>query len=255
MNKNTSLSSNDITQIEFYKIEEKLQKLNINMIFMKKNPKKIVKLNNDLKIEGNNNFYNLVSSLCTIGAFSYSSSNLGYGVSIGRYSSLATNIKIMGAHHFPEWISTSPHFYSEQYHDIDPLTTTHLERTKRNVCIGNDVWIGADVVLKSNITIGDGAIIASNSVVTKDVPPYMIVGGNPAKIIKARFSESIIEKLTNLKWWRFHKNDLTGLTFNQPLNFIDKLEQKIQSDNIIEYSPTIITKNDLLHSTIKNLPY
>ncbi len=91
-----------------------------------------------MKLEGHNNFYNSVLSLCTIGAFSYSSSNLNYGVSIGRYCSLASNIKIMGAHHFPEWISTSPHFYSEDYHDTDPALVTHNYRSRRNVTIGND---------------------------------------------------------------------------------------------------------------------
>ncbi|MGV0887381.1 CatB-related O-acetyltransferase [Acinetobacter venetianus] len=241
-----SIPSNEVTQIEFLKIEEHLQSLNINMFFLKKNPNKIIHLNNDLRIEGNNNFYSKVSSLCSIGAFSYSSSNLGYGISVGRYSSLATNIKIMGAHHFPEWISTSPHFYAKDYHSQDPLTVTHLQRTKRNVAIGNDVWIGADVVLKSHINIGDGAIIASNSVVTKDVPPYMIVGGNPAGIIRPRFSDDVIEILTSIKWWRFHKNDLKGLMFDKPYFFIDSLRERIESERLEEYSPPIFTKDDLV---------
>ncbi|WP_419819636.1 CatB-related O-acetyltransferase [Acinetobacter sp.] len=246
--------SNETTQIEFFKVEKLLQTLNINMLFLKRNPNRLINLNNDLRIEGHNNFYSNILNLCTIGAFSYSSSNLGYGVSIGRYSSLATNIKIMGAHHFPEWISTSPHFYAEDYHSTDPLKVTHLQRTKRNVTIGNDVWIGADVILKSNINIGDGAIIASNSVVTKDVAPYMIVGGNPARIIRPRFSDDIVEKLKTLKWWRFHKKDLKELMFDHPYFFIDSLREKIELVGLKEYTPPIFTKNDLLKSThIENI--
>ncbi|USA52082.1 CatB-related O-acetyltransferase [Acinetobacter sp. C32I] len=246
MNKHKYILSNETTQIEFFKIEKFLQKININMLFLKRNPHKLINLNNDLRIEGYNNFYSNILNLCTIGAFSYSSSNLGYGVSIGRYSSLAANIKIMGAHHFPEWISTSPHFYAESYHSVDPQMVTHIHRTKRNVTIGNDVWIGADVVLKSDINIGDGAIIASNSIVTKDVPPYMIVGGNPAKIIRPRFSDDIIEKLIDLKWWRFHKKDLKGLMFDEPYLFIDSLRENIELEKLKEYSPPSFTKDDLL---------
>lgn len=246
MNNEIFTLSNETTNVEFFKIEKSLSRLNINMFFLKKNPHKLITLNNDLKLEGHNNFYNSVLSLCTIGAFSYSSSNLNYGVSIGRYCSLASNIKIMGAHHFPEWISTSPHFYSEDYHDTDPALVTHNYRSRRNVTIGNDVWIGADVVLKNNITIGDGAIIASNSVITKNVEPYTIVGGNPAKLIRKRFEDTVIKELMHLKWWRFHKNDLKGLNFTAPSDFINNLEKRIYMEKLNEYHPPIFTKNDLL---------
>ena len=73
--------------------------------------------------------------------------------------------------------------------------------SKGSIVIGNDVWIGAQSILVSGIKIGDGAVIAANSVVTKDVPPYAIVGGSPAKVINYRFSEEIISELANLKWW------------------------------------------------------
>ncbi len=249
MNNEIFTLSYETTNVEFFKIEKCLSRLNINMFFLKKNPHKLITLNNDLKLEGHNNFYNSVLSLCTIGAFSYSSSNLNYGVSIGRYCSLASNIKIMGAHHFPEWISTSPHFYSEDYHDTDPALVTHNYRSRRNVTIGNDVWIGADVVLKNNITIGDGAIIASNSVITKNVEPYTIVGGNPAKLIRKRFEDTVIKELMRLKWWRFHNNDLKGLNFTDPSDFINNLEKRIYMEKLNEYHPPIFTKNDLLKAS------
>lgn len=112
------------------------------------------------------------------------------------------------------------------------------------------MWIGADVVIKSGINIGHGAIIASNSVITKDVPPYAIVGGAPAKIIKYRFTEEIIEKLMDLRWWRFQKDDLKGLMANKPQEFISSLYEKILLNKINEYHPEIITKEKILAYSI-----
>ena len=84
------------------------------------------------------------------------------------------------------------------------------ERTQQivNVKVGNDVWVGANSVIMPGITVGDGAIIGANAVVTKDVPPYAIVVGVPAKIIKYRFSEQIIGKLLNIKWWDFERDTI-----------------------------------------------
>lgn len=73
--------------------------------------------------------------------------------------------------------------------------------TKGDTVIGNDVWIGYDATIMPGVTVGHGAIIATKAVVTKDIPPYAIVGGNPAKVIKMRFSESKVEKLLALAWW------------------------------------------------------
>jgi carbonic anhydrase/acetyltransferase-like protein (isoleucine patch superfamily) len=73
--------------------------------------------------------------------------------------------------------------------------------TNRDVNIGNDVWIGSGVTIMSGITIGDGAVLSANACVVKNVPPYHIVGGNPAKFIKQRFDDDIIQLLMNLKWW------------------------------------------------------
>lgn len=90
--------------------------------------------------------------------------------------------------------------------------------------IGNDVWIGKNVLIKGGITIGDGAIIGMGSVVTKDVPPYSIVGGVPAKIIRKRFSQTEIDALLKIKWWNWDSNDIVNRRedFVKPGYFIEK---------------------------------
>ena len=77
--------------------------------------------------------------------------------------------------------------------------------------MGNDVWIGENAHIMSGVTIGDGAIVGSEALVTKDIPPYAIVGGNPAKIIKYRFDEYTIEKLLKIKWWDFGEDELVKI--------------------------------------------
>lgn len=242
--------SNEITKIEYYKIEKYIRSFNVGCAYWSKNKDMMVGINNDLQIEGDFKLFGKQDTLYSMGAFSYSGTNLGYGVSIGRYSSIAKNVRIMGAKHFTDWVSTSPIFYEPDYHDLDATTVTHLARTKRRISIGNDVWIGENVVLKSDIKIGDGVVIAANSVVTKDVPPFMIVGGVPAKILKPRFNDVVIESLLRLRWWRFHKNDLKFLTANQPEVFISSLEEKIMLRKLDEYRPNVIGKDDIINSIV-----
>lgn len=95
--------------------------------------------------------------------------------------------------------------------------------------IGNDVWIGADTIICRNVTIGDGAIIGAGSVVTKNVPPYTIVAGSPAKIIKQRFTNSQILKLLTLKWWNYHPSILTNIDLDFIDQSIDIIQNRIDS--------------------------
>jgi acetyltransferase-like isoleucine patch superfamily enzyme len=236
----------DVTVFKFIEIESLLLSKNIKFYHLMNHKTESIILSNSIELEENNNFWNWNVCLPRIGAFSYTGSSIGYGVKIGRYSSLADGIKIMGAQHFPDWISTSPYFYEEGFHDMDCTQVSHSNRLKRKINIGNDVWIGADVVLKHDISIGDGAIIASNSVVTKDVLPYMIVGGIPAKVIKPRFDEKIINDLLKIRWWRFHQNDLKGLMFNKPREFLAELEERILLKSISEYQPKKLIIEDFL---------
>jgi len=95
-----------------------------------------------------------------------------------------------------------------------------FDETVAPLPIGHDVWIDQNVLLKGGISIGDGAIIAAGSVVTKNVAPYSIVGGNPATVIKSRFSDEIICDLTGLQWWTYRYDSIQLLDFSDPKTFI-----------------------------------
>lgn len=120
-------------------------------------------------------------------------------VTIGKFCSIAHGVQIFtGGEYRPDWVTTYPFnvIWSHVAGDIKGHP-----KSKRNVVIGNDVWIGMDALILSGVTIGDGAVIGARAVVTKDVPPYAIVAGNPAKIIRYRFDEETIRKLLEISWW------------------------------------------------------
>ncbi|MBR5683116.1 MAG: CatB-related O-acetyltransferase [Ruminococcus sp.] len=145
-----------------------------------------------------------------IGSYTYIGENCEIDANIGSFCSISRNVRTIGAVHPKSFLSTAPVFYSTQKQcgasfaakDVYDEGLYIKEDGMRSVVkIGNDVWIGENVMLKGGIRIGDGAIIAMGAVVTKDVAPYTIVGGVPAKVISKRFDDSIIEKLVSLKWW------------------------------------------------------
>ena len=119
---------------------------------------------------------------------------------IGRYCSIAEDVTIfLGGEHRTDWVTTYP--FSVLYnHDckIEGHPTS-----RGNVVIGNDVWIGWGATILSGVTIGDGAVIGAHSLVTKDVPPYTIVGGNPAQFIRERFPEAVRQSLVEIAWWNW----------------------------------------------------
>lgn len=131
---------------------------------------------------------------------------------IGKFCSIACGAKFLfnAANHTINSLSTYPFpiFFEEWNLDTDTTSIAKAWDNKGDIIIGNDVWIGYEAVILAGVTIGDGAIIASHAVVTKDVPPYTIVGGVPAKIIKKRFDERTIDKLIELRWWDWSKEDI-----------------------------------------------
>ena len=150
---------------------------------------------------GNNVAFNRRSYIndSFIGAFSYSGSNTTINFSsIGKFCSLARNVDIGGFDHDYYKVTTMPMFrFKQLFRGENPDVGI-----KRELCkIGNDVWIASGTQILHKVSIGDGAVIGGGAVVTRDVPPYAIVAGVPAKIIKFRFDEKTIEELLNIKWW------------------------------------------------------
>lgn len=135
-----------------------------------------------------------------VGMYSYGwfNTELPPGTIIGRYCSLAKGILVLNGSHPVAHKSSHPFFYNPALGYVDQL----LIDRRKNLIIGNDVYIGAHVVISPNVTsISDGAVVAAGSVVIKNVPPFAIVGGNPAKAIKARFSRETVERIIASKWW------------------------------------------------------
>lgn len=138
-----------------------------------------------------------------LGDFSYlsDSSSITHST-IGKFCSIGPNVRFApGRHPSTKFVSTSPATFAPPDYIKKTFTSESLYEGNVKVTIGNDVWIGANCIVLDGITIGDGAIIAANSVVTKDVEPYYIVGGSPAKLLKKRFDDDEIKKLLDIKWW------------------------------------------------------
>ena len=163
-------------------------------------------------------FAHIVNS--NIGKYTY----IGIGskiihTEIGNFCSIASDVNIGLEEHTLQNISTSPIFTESHNATGYSWTKEDVFIPFKRTYIGNDVWIGFRALIKSGIKIGNGAVIAAGAVVTKDVPPYAIVGGVPAKIIKYRFSEDIIDELQKSQWW------------NLPDEIIIKHIQSFQKDD------------------------
>ncbi|WP_375605782.1 CatB-related O-acetyltransferase [Flavobacterium davisii] len=141
---------------------------------------------------------------------------------IGKFCMIASGVKFImnGANHLTEAISAYP--FAIFGHDWQHAMEGKSYPTKGDTIIGNDVWIGHNATIMAGVKIGDGAIIATNATVTKDVPPYSIVGGNPSQLIRKRFSEEKIQELLHLAWWDW---DIEKITANVQLLTSNKIEK------------------------------
>lgn len=161
-------------------------------------------INKNSQIASNTHIYNnCIVNKSQIESYSYIGKNcLIQNTHIGKFCSIANDVLIGLGKHPSENFSTSPIFYRiNNALNIKLVKANSDFQEYDHINIGNDVWIGTRAIILDGVTIGHGAIIAANSVVTKDVPPYSIVGGVPAKIIKYRFQGAKIEKLQKSQWW------------------------------------------------------
>ena len=156
--------------------------------------------------------------------FSYISNNVNMSnVVIGKFCSIAQNCQIgLGNHPSKEFVSTHPIFFSIKCQAQSTFVSKNFFKETKDIVIGNDVWIGANVIIMDGVNIGNGAILAAGSVVTKDVPSYAIYAGVPAKILRYRFSNTEIDFLENFQWWNKSQEYLkyNVMKFHNIKNFI-----------------------------------
>jgi acetyltransferase-like isoleucine patch superfamily enzyme len=178
-----------------------------------------------------------MSQPLNLGKYSYGTPVICWDVtdaklSIGNFCSIGTNVKIYlgnGVGHDARFVSTYPFGYIQT--SIFPNVKNLSRNTNGDVVIGNDVWIGANVTIMSGVKVGDGAVIANNSHVIKDVESYSLIGGNPANHIRSRFKSPQIEELLKIKWWNWSDekiNKYTGLLMNPD---VDKFIRAVQADD------------------------
>lgn len=192
-----------------------------------------------------------------LGAFSYAVNGYFFACRIGRYVSIGEAVQAGRGDHPLTWLSTSPFQYlpksqvfqagngfkgGDRYSAFNfaGAALSSAPTTVKPIHIGNDVWIGHGAYIKPGITIGDGAVVAAHAVVTKDVPPYAVVAGNPARIKKLRFPESTIEKLLAAKWWQYAIWDLEGIPFDRAEAAIDAIEARVQEGKMQPYCPETV---------------
>jgi acetyltransferase-like isoleucine patch superfamily enzyme len=188
------------------------------------------------------------------GAFSYSHSAMSRPVRVGRYCSIARDVAWMGAAHPTTWASTSPTFFDPELPASRAFRTTYavdypfadFRQPDATVTIGHDVWIGEQAMIARGVTIGDGAIVGARTLVLEDVPPYAVVVGHPARILRYRVSETLIERFLALQWWDYTPDILNTLPADDPQSFLDGLEEKILRDAPRPIAPIAITAKDII---------
>jgi virginiamycin A acetyltransferase len=156
---------------------------------------------------------------------------IGDRLIIGRFCAIARGVKFImnGANHQMSGISTFPFFIFGNGWEVARPAADELPY-KGDTIIGNDVWIGYDVLIMPGVTLGDGAIIAARSVVTTDVPPYTVVGGNPAQVVRRRFDADSVQRLQSVAWWNRSPAWITEHLNQIRAGDIDALESAATAD-------------------------
>jgi acetyltransferase-like isoleucine patch superfamily enzyme len=193
-----------------------------------------------------------------LGAFTYlggRQTDMRHIGMIGRFCSIAYNIMAGVEEHPHDYLSASPFFQggfdwrqADEFRAENPQHQSWSTRAwhSRNeeqfskIVIGSDVWIGEGVLIRRGVTIGDGAVVASRAVVTKDVPPYAIVGGTPARVIKYRFEPEVIAALLELNWWSYGLSALHGVDVMNINQAIDRIDANIASGRARIYETPLV---------------
>lgn len=234
---------------------ERLKALDIHVSAGRMTLNKDVQISAPVSLMGSINLPNPTS----IGAFSYSWSNLNPRIaSIGRYCSIAEQVILTAVEHPLDRLSTSnftydkfiwQDFQNRRNETFVPTPFWNSEPRLKRAEIGNDVWIGARAFIRSGVTLGDGCVVGAGAVVVKDVPPYMVVAGNPAVVKKARFSDAQIDRLMKFQWWRFGIGAFEGLDLSDVTKSLDVLEERQAKGLIQEHQEPSIRLYDFLSKT------
>ncbi|RZS99296.1 CatB-related O-acetyltransferase [Aquimarina brevivitae] len=185
------------------------------------------KIDSTSKVEAGSNIVNTI-----MGKHSFCGYNCEItSAEIGSFCSIANGVIIGGGMHPYHWVSMSPVFYKGR-DSVKAKFSEHNREPVKKTVIGHDVWIGQNALIKQGVNIGTGAVIGMGSVVTKDVPPYTIMGGVPARQIKKRFPEKMIVDLLNSKWWELNDRNLTNFAshFKNPDEFIKRFSKDLNKE-------------------------
>jgi acetyltransferase-like isoleucine patch superfamily enzyme len=192
-----------------------------------------------------------------LGAFSYAVSGFYLGCRIGRYCSFGEQVQIGRHGHPSHWMTTSPFFYLPYRHVLDQDLPAGVEMSPKDfrhsapavvakmTTIGNDVWIGHGAFVLPGVKIGDGALVAAQAVVTKDVPPYALVAGSPARVVRLRFPEKEVEALHQSRWWDYAPWQLKGAAVDDIKAFVAHV-QALRSAGTAPYRAEEIRFEDML---------
>lgn len=199
--------------------------------------------------------FNSASTPLFFGAYSYAWSTLSRFVSsVGRYCSIAGDVSFGDDEHPISNLTTSIILWDRQF-VFEPYVRAQGKQTSaykfdwsphdKFIEIGNDVWIGGRAYIRRGVTLEDGCIVGSNAVVTRSVPPYAVVAGNPARVVKMRFPEPIVEILLKTKWWRFDHSDFPAFDMRDIEGTCARILELEAAGQMKEFAPKTLTADEL----------